>query len=261
MKNVWTITMRELKSYFISPIAYVVMMLFLVLTGHFFYSNLVDFQKRYRYYQTIAQMYKNPQILEQLNLNAIVIANLLFNIIFILLFLMPAIMMRSFAEEKKNCTEELLMTSPISINQIIGGKFLGSFLFSLVLLLPTVVYQVLIFTFADPELGPVLTGYLAIVLFVCVAISVGLFASSLSHNQIIGMTVTFVILLMMFVIGMLDAGEQTALGKVVNYLSVTEHVQNLFKGLIDTKDIVYFLSLSWLFIFLTKQSVESVRWR
>jgi ABC-2 type transport system permease protein len=259
--KILAITEKELKSYFVSPIAYVVMMIFLIITGYFFYGNIIGFQSTYSRYQTLAQIYKQPQILERLNLNTIVIEGLLFNIIFILLFLMPAIMMRSFSEEKRNGTEELLMTSPVTVNQIIAGKFFGSFIFMMVLILPTVIYQILLFSFAKPELGPVLTGYLGIIGFICVGIAVGLFASSLTKNQIIAMVISFVFLLMLFIIGMVAPAEGTAIGEVVRYLSVASHAQNLMRGLIDTKDIIYFASLTILFIFLTKQSVDSVRWR
>lgn len=261
MKNILAICEKELKAYFVSPIAYVVLMMFLVMTGYFFYGNIVTFQRTYKYYQTYAQIYKNPQILDNLNINAIVIQGLLFNILFILLFLMPAIMMRSFAEEKKNGTEELLMTSPISINQIIAGKFLGSLAFVIALLIPTFAYQVILFKFSNPELGPILTGYLGIIGFACVGIAIGMFASSLTQNQIIAMVISFVVMLMLFVIGMVDPGEESLFGKIVQYLSVGEHASNLMRGIVDTKDICYFGSLTALFIFLTKQSVESVRWR
>jgi ABC-2 type transport system permease protein len=261
MKNILAICGKELKGYFVSPIAYVVLMLFLVMTGYFFYGNIVNFQRTYQYYQTIAQIYKNPQIMERLNVNSIVIEGLLFNMLFIMLFLMPAIMMRSFAEEKRNGTEELLMTSPLTVNQIIAGKFIGSLAFVVVLLIPTVIYQILLFSFSTPELGPVLTGYLGIVGFACVGIAIGMFASSLTQNQIIAMVISFVCMLMLFVIGMIDPGDDTNLGKLVRYLAVSEHAGNLMKGMIDTKDLVYFASLTTLFIFLTKQSVESVRWR
>ncbi len=261
MRNIIAITTKELKSFFVSPIAYVVLMLFLVVTGYLFYIGIVEFQLTYRRFQTIAQIYKNPQILENLNVNAIIIERFLVNILFVLLFLMPAIMMRSFAEEKRNGTEELLMTAPITVNQIIAGKFLGSFIFVLALILPTIVYQVLLFSFSTPELGPVVTGYLAILGFACIGISVGMFASSLTQNQIIAMVITFVCMFMFFIIGMISPGEETVLGKVVSYVSIYQHTKDPLRGLIDTKDIVYFASLSLLFIFLTKQSVESVRWR
>lgn len=261
MKNVMAICGKELKSYFVSPIAYVVLMLFMVLTGYFFYANIINFQRTYRYYQTLSQIYRNPQILERLNVNAVVIEGFLFNIVFILLFLIPAIMMRSFAEEKKNGTEELLMTSPITVNQIIAGKFFGSLSFMLTLLLPTAIYQMLLFKFSTPELGSVITGYLGIIAFVCMGIAIGMFASSLTQNQIIAMVVTFVILVMFFVIGSLDPGEETAFSHIVRYLAVNEHTNNFVKGIIDTKDLVYFGSITALFVVLTKQSVESVRWR
>ena len=261
MRNTLAICGKELKSYFVSPIAYVLLMLFMVLTGYFFYVNIVGFQRQYRYAQTLAQIYRNPQIMEQLNVNAVVIQGFLFNVVFILMFLLPAIMMRSFSEEKRNGTEELLMTSPLSINEIIAGKFLGSLGFIISLLLPTVLYQFLLFQFSEPELGPVLTGYLGILGFSCMGIAIGMFASSLTQNQIIAMVITFVILVMFFVIGSLDPGEESAFSTIVRYLAINDHTQNLVRGVIDTKDLVYFGSITALFIILTKQSVESVRWR
>ena len=252
---------REVKSYFLSPIAYVTLMLFLFLTGYFFYAGLIEFGRRFSYYEQIAKVYRNPEILSQINLNSTVIANVLFNMVFVFLFIIPLLTMRSFAEEKKNRTEELLMTSPITINQIIAGKFLGAFIFVLIMLVPTVVYQLLLFHYSSPELGPVLTGYLGLILFAIVGISVGLFASSLTENQIIAAVVSFVTLLFLFIISMIGGAEGTFLATLVNYLSVVEHLRNFIKGVIDFKDVVYLLTVSLFFIFLTKRAVESIRWR
>ena len=261
LRNIMALTGREIKSYFISPIAYVTLMIFLLLTGYFFYAGLIEFGRRLQYYQNIAQAFKNPEILAQINLNSTVIANVLFNMIFVFLFVIPLLTMRSFAEERKNKTEELLMTSPITINQIITGKFLGAFLFAMIMILPTVIYQILLFKYAKPEIGPVITGYIGIVLFLVISISIGLFTSSLTENQIIAAVVSFVMLLFLFIISMLGGSEGTILSSVVTYLSVTEHIRNFIKGLIDFRDIVYFVSMAAFFIFLTKRSVESIRWR
>ena len=261
IKNVLALSGREIKSYFISPIAYVTLMIFLLLTGYFFYAGLIEFGRRFTYYKQIAQIYRNPEILSQINLNSTVIANVLFNMVFVFLFLIPLLTMRAFAEEKKNRTEELLMTSPITVNQIIAGKFFGAFSFIMIMLIPTVIYQFMLFHYAEPEVGPVISGYLGVVLFAIAGISIGLFTSSLTENQIISAVITFVILLFLFIINMVGGKEGTVLNSLVDYLSVVAHIRNFIKGLIDFKDIIYFATLTVFFIFLTKRSVESIRWR
>lgn len=261
MRNVCTIMSKELRSIFASPIAYVVLMVFLGVTGYFFFTSLLEFRAMLQQYEALFQLTRNPQWLERLNLNFFVIARVLSNMLVIFLFIIPLIMMRSFAEEKKNGTEELLMTSPISVNELIAGKFLGALLFLLICLAPTAVYQVFLFAYAKPEPGPVLSGYLGVLLFGGCGLSIGLFASSLTENQIIAAVASFVLLLFLFIIGILVQGETTALAKMISYISIQEHIENLLKGVVNTKDVVYFLSICAFFLFLTKRSLESVRWR
>ena len=170
-------------------------------------------------------------------------------------------MMRSFAEEKKQKTDELLMTSPLTTNEIVAGKFFGAFLFILVLLAPTMIYQVVLVTMAKPELGPILTGYLGVILFAGCGVAIGLFASSLTENQIIAAVVTFVIVLFMFIINFVSLPEERLLSDILKYVSVADHLKNLLRGVVDTRDLVYFLSIIFLFVFLTKRSLESVAWR
>ncbi len=261
IQNTVAIVQKELKHYFVSPIAYVVMMIFLTVSGYFFYAGMVRFSQQYQYFKSMMQFYQNPEMLARLNLNEMVIAPALFNMVFVLLFILPLIMMRTFAEEKRQRTEELLMTSPLTINQIVAGKFIGSLLFMMVLMLPTLAYQVLLFKFSKPEFGPVFTGYLGVLLFSAAGVAIGLFASSLTENQIIAAVVTFVVLLFMFIISFLGDKEGTFIFDVIKYLSIQEHIKNLLQGLIDTRDLIYFFSIIVLFLFLTKRSVESVRWR
>lgn len=257
----WILTEKELKQYFVSPIAYVVIMIFLTLSGYFFYAGMVRFSEQYKYYKSMMQYYKNPEILQQLNLNQMVIAPALFNMIFIFLFLLPLIMMRSFAEERKQKTDELLITSPITSNELIAGKFFGSLLFIIIMIAPTMFYQMFLFYFTSPEIGPVLTGYLGILLFACIGISIGLFASSLTENQIIAAVISFVVLLFMFIINVVSLSEGSWLFKVIQYLSVSDHIKNLLQGTIDTRDLVYFFSIIFMFLFLTKRSLETRGWR
>lgn len=263
LRSVCAILTKELKHYFYSPIAYVVMMLFLTLSGYFFYAGMVRFSEQYKYVKGMMQMYQNPDMLARLNLNQMVIAPALFNMVFIFLFMLPLVMMRTFAEEKSRKTDELLRTSPITGGELIAGKFLGSLAFVGILLLPTLVYQVLLFALlpSPPEVWPVVTGYLGVLLFVCAGISIGLFASALSENQIIGAVITFVILLFMFIINFVQMTEGSMLYSVVKYLSVGEHIRNFLQGLLDTKDVVYFLSITVVFLTLTKRSLEVEGWR
>jgi ABC-2 type transport system permease protein len=259
--NIWAIVQKELKHYFVSPIAYVVMMIFLTLSGYFLHVNLFRFLTVFNRFKMMMQFNQDPSAMERLNLNELVIAPTLYSMVFVLLFLLPLIMMRSFAEEKKQKTEELLLTSPLTINEILAGKFFGALFFVLIVLLPTAVYQVILFKLSTPELGPVLTGYGSVVLFAGAGVAIGLFASSLTENQIIAAVISFVILLGMFIITSLSLPEGSLLGDIVSYVMIREHLTNLLRGIVDTRDLVYFGSVIFLFLFLTKRSLESVSWR
>lgn len=263
MNSVWAIFKKEIKHYFYSPIAYVVMMLFLTLSGYFFYAGVVRFSEQLKYLKTMMQMYQNPDMLNRMNLNEMVIAPALFNMVFVFLFMLPLVMMRSLSEEKSQKTDELLRTSPITGGELIAGKFLGSLGFIGIMLLPTVFYQVLLFNLVPkpPEVGPVLTGYLGVLLFACSGVSIGLFASSLTENQIIGAVITFVILLFMFIINFIQLPEGSMVYSIVKYVSVSEHIRNLLRGLLDTRDVIYFLSICVVFLTLTKRSLEVGGWR
>ena len=260
-KKAWILTEKELKQYFVSPIAYVVMMIFLTLSGYFFYTYLVQFSMQYRNYKNMVQFYKNPEILAQFNLNQMVIAPALYNMIFVFLFLLPLIMMRSFAEERKQRTDELLITSPITSGEVITGKFVGSLIFIVIMLLPTIAYQFLLFRYTSPEVGPIISGYAGVILFAAVGISIGLFASSLTENQIIAAVISFVILLFMFIINIGSIAEGSWIYKILQYVSVTDHIRNPLQGTLDTRDLVYFLSYIFLFLFMTKRSLGSRGWR
>jgi ABC-2 type transport system permease protein len=261
LEKAWILTQKELKQFFVSPIAYVVMMIFLTLSGYFFYIYMVQFSLQYKNYKNMVQFYKNPEILTQFNLNQMVIAPALYNMMFVFLFILPLVMMRSFSEEMKQKTDQLLITSPITSGELIMGKFFGSFLFIMIMILPTTAYQGLLFYYSSPELGPVLTGYLGIMLYAAAGVSIGLFASSLTENQIIAAVISFVILLFMFVINMGAVTEGSWVYKILQYISVSDHIRNPLQGVLDTKDFVYFGSLIFLFLFMTKRSLESKGWR
>ncbi|MFI5398598.1 MAG: ABC transporter permease subunit [Candidatus Binatia bacterium] len=257
MRNAFTIAGKELRSYFVSPIAYVVLTGFLLLGGWFFFNLLA----RFNFLLSIYSAMRNPEAQTRLNLNDFVIAPLLHNLSVVLVILVPVITMRSFAEEKRSGTYELLMTSPLSITEIVAGKFLGALAFLLVMIGLTGIYPLILLMYGNPEMGIIVAGYLGLLLLATAFLTVGLLTSSFTENQIIAAVSCLVLLLLMYVISWPADTAGPVLGAVLKYVSLTEHFGEMVKGIIDTKDLVYFGSVILLALFLTQRSVESVRWR
>ncbi|HVM96074.1 MAG TPA: ABC transporter permease subunit [Candidatus Acidoferrales bacterium] len=258
MRNALTIAGKELRAAFVSPIAYVVLTGFMLLGGWFFFNLLARFNFLLQIYSSFRN---NPEALQRLNLNDFVLAPLLHNLSVILVILIPVITMRSFAEEKRAGTYELLMTSPLSIGEIVAGKFLGTVAFLIVMLGLTAIYPVILLIYGNPELGVMASGYLGLFLIAVSFATVGLLTSSLTDNQIVAAVSCLVILLLLYVIAWPAETAGPALGAVLKYLSLTEHFSELVKGVIDTQHLVYFASVIVLALYLTHRSVESVRWR
>ena len=257
MRNALAIAGKELRSYFVSPIAYVVITGFLLLGGWFFFNLLARFSFLLQIYSSM----RNPEAQMRLNLNEFVIAPLLHNLSVVLVILVPVITMRSFAEEKRSGTYELLMTSPLSIAEIVAGKFLGAVAFLLIMIGLTAIYPIILMAYGNPELGIIASGYLGLLLLAVAFATVGLLTSSFTENQIIAAVTCLVLLLLFYVISWPAETAGPVLGAVLKYLSLTEHFGEMVKGIIDTKDVAYFLSVILLCLFLTHRSVESVRWR
>ncbi len=257
MKNSLTIAGKELAAYFVQPVAYVVMTVFLLLGGFFFFALL-------RRFDVIIQMYaamQNPQTLARINLNQMVIEPLLHNLSIVLVILVPAITMRSFAEEKRSGTYELLLTAPIRTGEIVAGKFMAAAAFMLIMIALAGLFPIILIIFGNPEIGVMASGYLGLAFISISFISVGLFTSSLTQNQIIAAITCFGALLFLYVISWpAEAGGSTLSG-LLRYLSLPDHFAQMVTGIIDTRDIVYFLSLIFVALFLTQRSVESARWR
>jgi ABC-2 type transport system permease protein len=250
MKPVYTILKRELKSYFASPIAYVVLLVFLVLSGIFFFLYLQGFVESQ--FDPRFQFFK-----ERINLNDFVVRPYFGTLSIILLIMMPLITMRLIAEERRNFTAELLFTSPVRVFHIILGKFLASFSFFGVMVLISAVYVIVLMTYGNPDLGPLLSGYLGLFLLGGSFLAVGLFSSSLTENQIVAAVISFGILLVFWIIGASSDAQDSILG----YLSIINHLDNFTKGVIELKDIVYYLSFMFFGLFLTHIMLESERWR
>lgn len=250
MKAIFTILKRELKSYFASPIAYIILVVFLVLSGIFFFFYLESFIKSQ--FDPRFQLFR-----EKLNLNEFVIRPYFGTISVVLLFMIPLITMRLIAEERKNFTAELLFTSPVRVSQIVLGKFLASFSLFVIMLVLSAIYLVVLRVYGNPDLGPVLSAYLGLFLLGGSLISAGLFASSLTENQIVAAVISFGILLVFWILGASSDADNSILG----YISIINHLDNFTKGVIALRDTIYYLSFIFFSLFLTYIMVESERWR
>lgn len=255
MKNVAFIAKKEIRAYFHSPIAYVVIAVFLLLSGYFFYNSVVWFS------QYAMEASQNPYYAQQLNINQMVFGPLFHNMSIILLLVMPLLTMRLLAEEKKAGTEELLFTSPVSVVEIILGKFLGALFVLLVMLLLTGIPAALTFAYGNPQLGPVLVGYLGLFLLGAAFIALGLFYSALTENQIIAAVLAFGTLLLFLVLNWASSSAGGVWRGVLNYLSFSQHFDGLTQGLVDTQDLVFYLSFAFFGLFLTHSVIQSRRWR
>ncbi len=236
MKAVRPLLMRELLSEFCSPIAYVALTVFLLLSGYFF----------------------------SVILNATQEASLRYsfgNFAVTLLFLAPALTMRLLSEEKKSGTYELLMTAPVSEWDVVLAKFLAGWALYFFLIIPTLLYAGVLAIYGNPDPGPMITGYLGLVLMGSVFTAIGLFASSLTSNQIIAAVIAFVMLLGFWVLGFATEDALSPVGKMLAYLSLFEHYETFRRGVLDTRDIVYYASTTLLFLYLTVRVVESRRWK
>ena len=253
MRNIAAIAQREVNAYFASPIAYVLIGFFALLFGWFFYVPLAFF------IQQSSQMGMNPT--QALNINQMLVGPTLMNTTVIMLFLFPLITMRTYAEEKRSGTIELLLTSPVTDVEIIIGKFLGAMLLYAAMLAVTLLHMAILFIFGDPEWKPIATGYLGLLLMGGCFLSLGLFISSLTKNQIVAAMATFAVFLMLWVINWISTFVGPTTQTVLQYLSLTEHFDDFAKGVIDTKHVVYYLSFIAMGLFLTMKSVDSERWR
>lgn len=255
MKGFTAVFKRELYAFFASPIFYVVGTIFLILSGYFFYNSVA-------YFSLISfQAAQNPQMMGQVNLNEMVVKPLFDDMSIILLLIVPLLTMRLLAEEKKNGTIELLLTYPIRELAVLLGKYLATLFVILVVLAVTVFYMFLLAWIGKLEWGPVLTGYGGLVLLAASFVSLGLFASALTQNQVIAAVIGFGALLMFWIIGWIGSVSGPIVGQVVQYLSLMEHLDPFSKGVLDTRDLIYYLNFSVFFIFLTLRYLDSQKIR
>ena len=259
MKKTLAIFEKEFKSFFYTPMAYVVIAVFAALTGVFFYLYLSNFVETVFTQQMYAQQYR--QAPPKMNVNLMLIRPYFFNIALITLFLLPLITMRLFAEEKRVGTIELLYTSPIKSIHIIMGKFLAGLAFYAVMLVPTMLFQSILFAYGNPEFLPVVSGYLGLLFMGSAFISMGLFISTLTENQIIAAIGGFALALLLWVIGWGANYAGPTLAPVLQYISIIAHFEDFAQGVIDSAHIAYYILFSFLGIYLSLKSIESIKWR
>jgi len=253
MTNMIAIARKEWKGYFASPIGYVVIGMYALVFGYFYTVGLAWF---------IRQSMQGPQMGGgPMNINQQMIRYVFLNSTVIFLFVVPLITMRTYAEEKRSGTIELLMTSPVTDFQIVMGKFLGAMSLYAAMLGITLVHMGVLFAYGAPEWKPMLSGYLGLTLLGGCFVSVGLFFSSLTKNQIVAGMFTFAVLLLLWVIDWVGSFAGPSLERLTTYLSLTGHVEDFLRGVVDSQHIVYYLSFITFGLFLTAKAVDSERWR
>ena len=265
MKHLGAIAGRELRSYFVSPVAYVVLVLFAVLGGFFFVASVLSFDANV----SQAQQFQAFDFLNQLNLNDHLLMPFYQIMWIVVLFLVPGLTMGLFASEKTNGTQELLMTSPITIWELVLGKYLAAAAMVTLLVVMLGAWTGILFLYGDPEPAKTLSGLLGLWLIGLTYAAVGCFASSLTRNQLIAFFLALVLLLILWLLAVVAdlgaAGGAAAAGSgfsdLLRWLSSADHFEDLMKGLVDTRSLAYFGFMIGTFLLLTKASVESVRWR
>ena len=252
MRNILAIAGKEMRAYFTSPIAYVLIGFYALLFGYFYYVMLTFFER-----QSMQMM----QMGGTMNVNQMLIAPVFMNALVVLLFVLPMMTMRTYSEEKRSGTIELLLTSPLTDWEIIIGKFLGAMGLYCAMLAVTIIHIGLLFVYGAPEWKPVATTYLGMILMGGCFISLGLFISSMTKNQIVAGMITFAAFLMFWVINWVGSFVGPTAQAVLAHLSIIDHFDDFAKGIIDTKHIVYYVSFIAVGLFLTARAVDTERWR
>lgn len=280
MRNVFAIAWREVRTYFTSPLAYVVIGVFLLLSGYIFWASLVRFS------ELCLRFGSNPYFSSQLNVNDMVVRPLFGTMGIIFLLMIPVITMRLLADEKRTGTAELLFTCPVTSGQVVLGKYLGASFLLLAMLAVTLTYPSAIMNSgAAPDVKPTLVGYFGVLLMGLSFLSIGLLISATTDNQVIAAVGTFGALLMLWVINWMSESATVTLaslantlslglwekvgwglggptlGELLSKLSIIEHFDDFRKGVLDTQHLVFYLSVIVTSLFVTQRILESRRWR
>ncbi|MBW1704513.1 MAG: ABC transporter permease subunit [Deltaproteobacteria bacterium] len=255
MRAIVAIFKKEMSITFASPIFYAAAFIFLVLSGYFFYSNTAYFG------MLSLQAMSNPMLAERLNLTDMVVKPFFGDLSVILLLMTPLITMRLYAEEKKTGTIELLFTYPISNLAVLTGKFCATLLVLITMLAGTIPYLIILESFGTLEWGVVISGYFGVILMGGSFIALGTFTSSLTENQIVAAVMSFGALLLFWVFGWAGAITGPASGRILEHISIIKHLDSFARGLIDSRDVIFYLLFIFFWLFLTLRFLNSRYWR
>jgi len=261
MSGVWTLARREFRAQLVSPVAWCVGAGYLLLAGFFFFNLLSQYGAMVQQYGLYAQLYQNPRLLEAVNLNEIVVRGLYRNLLVILLFIMPVLTMRSFAEERRQGTDELLLTAPVSAGQVVLGKFIGVAGIGLLLVVASAGYGAILMLHGDPEAGLILSGLAGLALMVLALTALGLAVSTATASQVVAGVGSFVLFLMLFVLDWPADKVGASFGAVLSALALPPHYENFTRGLITSPDVVYYLALTAAGLVSARAIVASQRFR
>ena len=257
MRNILAICKRELLAFFVSPIAYFVITGFALLVGFFFFNYLSFFARMFEMSQMMA--FRGGGELP--NLNQVVIEGLFQTMVVILVFLIPLLTMRIVAEEKRRGTFELLITSPVSVTEVVVGKFLSLAVVIVAMLSISFIFPLLLMVYGNPEIPPIVSGFCGVVLCALGFASIGMAVSSFTENQIVAGVSSMVVLLLLYVIQAPAESLGGTSAEVLRYLSPIDQVQQFLRGVVSLKSVTYFVSLILLGIFLSQRALEAHRWR
>ena len=256
MQGLLAIWGRELWAYFISPIFYAISTVFIFILSYMFADMLGQYTQ---YFMQAAQY---PPMMERININEMIIRPLFNTMSFVaVLILMPMLTMRVFSEEKKSGTIELILTSPVKDWHVVLGKFLAAFTLYASMIALTLIYPLILQLYGDPDWGPIWTGYSGLLLMGGSIITIGLFISSLTENQIVAGVVCFGAALILWMLDFAASTFTGPVGEVIGYRSVLRHYNSFEKGILDTTDCLFFFSFIFFGLFITVRSLESTRWR
>jgi ABC-2 type transport system permease protein len=255
MQNILAIWQREIKAYFVSPIAYVVLTVFLFLCGFFFYGILTAVV------QNTMMQAQMGQGVQPVDVPGIVSRSFFGTTSVVLLFMIPMLTMGLFAEEKKRGTIELLLTTPVGNFQAMMGKYLASLTFLVIMFLASGVTISALFVYGQPEWKPIMGGFLGLFLYGAALLAVGLFISTLTENQVVAVVITFGVILVLWLIESFAVGAQGMAKDVLSYLSVIGHLDDFIKGVIDTSHVIFYVTFAFVGLFLAYRSLESMRWK
>lgn len=247
---------KEMNIYLTTPLAYVIAAIFMALSGFMFYSLMLYFAQNYT---RMAMM----GMTETMDLTQEIMRPFLGNTSFLFLLIVPLLCMRLFAEERRQGTMELMMTSPVRTSELVVGKFLAGLAMNFLIYLLTAIFPLFLYIYGRPDWGPIVTGYLGVLLLLMAFVGLSLFASAVTSSQLVAAVLSFGMLIMLWIIGWVTFAQVSPgwTYTVIQYLSVVDHLEDFYKGVVDSKHVVYFLSLTLVGLTLTYFATEWHRWR